>query len=200
MSRAGSYRYLVFNKPYGVLSSFTDPDGRQTLADYIQVPSVYSAGRLDRDSEGLLLLTSDPSLFHRITDPRYKMWKEYWVQVEWIPSEDALTSLRRGVLVKGKMTRQADVILMAEPKLWPRTVPIRVRKHIPTAWLRIRIQEGMNRQIRRMTAAIGYPTLRIVRIGIGPIRLGDLQPGEWRELTNKEVAELPAIYPTSASE
>ncbi len=184
-------RYLAFNKPYGVLSSFTDTDGRQTLADYIQIPSVYAAGRLDRDSEGLLFLTSDKSLHHHITDPRYKMWKEYWVQVERIPSKDALISLRRGVLVKGKMTRRADVTLMvSEPKLWARAVPIRVRKHIPTVWLRIRIQEGMNRQIRRMTAAVGYPTLRVVRIGIGPISLGNLQPGEWRELTEEDVAVL----------
>ncbi|GJL66473.1 MAG: ribosomal large subunit pseudouridine synthase E [Nitrospirales bacterium] len=199
MSDACLPRYLVFNKPYGVLSSFTDPDGRQTLAEYIPIPSVYAAGRLDRDSEGLLFLTSDTSLLHRITDPRYKMWKEYWVQVERIPSEDALIALRRGVLVKGKMTRRADVMLMgSDPKLWPRTVPIRVRKHIPTAWLRIRIQEGMNRQIRRMTAAVGYPTLRVVRVGIGPIRLRGLQPGEWRELTNEEVVELPAIYACSS--
>ncbi|WP_447970306.1 pseudouridine synthase [Nitrospira sp. M1] len=196
MSRAYSYRYLVFNKPYGVLSSFTDPDGRQTLADYIQVPSVYSAGRLDRDSEGLLLLTSDASLLHHITDPRYKLWKEYWAQVEQMPSNEALASLRRGVLVKGKRTRPAEVsMMMSEPQVWSRAVPIRFRKHIPTTWLRIRIQEGMNRQIRRMTAGVGHPTLRLIRVGIGPITLGGLQPGEWRELTKGDVASLEAAYP-----
>ena len=187
-------RYLVFNKPYGILTAFTDQAGRTTLAKFIQIPFVYAAGRLDRDSEGLLLLTSDTRLLHRITDPRYKMWKEYWVQVERRPSEAALTALREGVRVKGRVTRSARVdVLSAEPALWPRTVPIRFRKNVPTAWLRVQIQEGLNRQIRRMTAAVGHPTLRLVRIRIGPIRLEDLQPGEWRELTKTEVKDLGGL-------
>ena len=189
--RPSMHSYLAFNKPYGVLSSFTDPDGRPTLAKYIQDTSVYSAGRLDRDSEGLLLLTSDSQLLHRITDPRYKVWKEYWAQVERIPSDQALIDLRRGVKVKGQVTRQAKVdVLSVDPQLWPRDVPIRFRKNVPTGWLRIQVQEGLNRQIRRMTAAIGHPTLRLVRVGIGPVHIGGLQPGEWRSLTLEEVAVL----------
>ena len=188
-----THHYLVFNKPYGVLSSFTDPEGRLTLAKYIQIPSVYSAGRLDRDSEGLLLLTSDAQLLHRVTDPRYTLWKEYWAQVERSPSEHSLEWLRHGITVKGKMTRPAKVeVLSSEPRLWPRSVPIRFRKNIPTVWLRVHIQEGMNRQIRRMTASIGHPTLRLVRVAIGPIHLEGLQPGEWRELTKNEVTALRA--------
>ncbi len=188
-------RYIVFNKPYGVLSSFTDTGGRPTLAQYIQIPSVYSAGRLDQDSEGLMCLTSDAQLLHQITDPRYKLWKEYWVQVERVPSTEALASLRQGVSVKGKLTRAAKVeVLPADPKLWPRTVPIRFRKNVPTVWLRIHIQEGLNRQIRRMTAAVGHPTLRLVRVGIGPMNLGCLQPGEWRDLTNEEVVLLREAF------
>ena len=183
--------YLILNKPYGVLSSFTDPEGRRTLANYISIPSVYAAGRLDRDSEGLLLLTSDPQLLHQVTDPRYKLWKEYWAQVERHPTAQALECLRTGVTVKGKRTRPAKVeVLLSEPQVWPRTVPIRFREHIPTVWLRIEIQEGLNRQIRRMTASIGHPTLRLIRVGIGPIRLQSLQPGEWRELTKGEVEVL----------
>ena len=194
------YSYLAFNKPYGVLSSFTDPDERPTLTKYIQVPSVYSAGRLDRDSEGLLLLTSDPCLLHRITDPRYKLWKEYWVQVERLPSETALSFLRKGVMVKGKLTRPARVgMLSTEPFLWPRAVPIRYRKNVPTAWLRVKIQEGLNRQIRRMTAAVGHPTLRLVRVGIGPVNLDGLHPGEWRYLTKEEVVGLRAASLTRPS-
>ena len=191
VSDTSPHPYLIFNKPYDVLSSFTDVDGRPTLAKYIQKPSVYSAGRLDRDSEGLLFLTSDAYFLHRITDPRYKLWKEYWVQVERKPSAEALTRLRQGVHVKGKMTQPAKVDLLSpEPELWPRAVPIRFRKNISTIWLRIRIQEGLNRQIRRMTATVGHPTLRLVRVGIGPLILGNLQPGEWRNLTRQEVNVL----------
>ncbi len=196
-----SHSYLALNKPYGVLSSFTDPKRRPTLAKYIQDPSVYSAGRLDRDSEGLLLLTSDGQLLHRITDPRYKVWKEYWTQVERIPSFQALAELRRGVMIKGKITRPAKVeVLPKQPQLWSRDSPIRFRKNVPTVWLRIQIQEGLNRQIRRMTAAVGHPTLRLVRVRIGPLQIGGLQPGEWRLLTMEEVSALCRTDPKQSAE
>ncbi|MCA9471261.1 MAG: pseudouridine synthase [Nitrospirales bacterium] len=185
------HKYLVFNKPYGILSSFTDSDGRPTLAQYIKTPYVYAAGRLDLDSEGLLLLTSDARLRHRITDPRYKVWKTYWVQVERVPTEEALSTLRSGVFLKGKKTRPAKVKrLSSEPCLWPRAVPIRYRKHVPTEWLQIEIREGVNRQIRRMTATVGYPTLRLARVRIGSLYLEHLQPGESREMTKEEVDAL----------
>jgi 23S rRNA pseudouridine2457 synthase len=186
-----SPRTLAFNKFYGVLPCFTDPEGRPTLADYVKVPGVYAAGRLDRDSEGLMLLTSDGALAHHITDPRHQLLKVYWTQVERIPSEEALAKLRKGVLIGGKRTRPADVrVLTEEPTLPDRPVPIRFRKSVPTAWLEITIQEGMNRQVRRMTAAVGHPTLRLIRVAIGPITLGDLQPGQWRELTPDEIAQI----------
>ncbi len=189
-----SHSYIIFNKPYDILSSFTDSLGRRTLSHYISVPSVYSAGRLDRDSEGLMLLTSDGQLLHRITDPQYKLWKEYWVQIERFPSEQVLAHLCDGVKLKGQMTRPAKVeILSSSPVLWPRSTPIRFRKNVPTVWIRFQIREGLNRQIRRMTAAVGHPTLRLVRVGIGSITLGNLQPGEWRNLTRQEVNGLRKI-------
>lgn len=185
-------RTIVFNKPYGVLPCFTDPDGRPTLADYIDLPGVYAAGRLDLDSEGLLLLTSDGTLAHHITDPQHKLPKLYLVQVERIPTEAALEQLRKGLLLNGKKTRPAEVRLLADdPQLPDRPVPIRFRKNVSTAWVEIILREGLNRQVRRMTAAVGHPTLRLVRIAIGPIVLGDLQPGQWRDLTSREIA---AIY------
>ncbi len=178
-------------KPYGVLSCFTDPDGRPTLADYVQVSGVYAAGRLDRDSEGLLLLTSNGRLAHRITDPRHKLPKVYWVQVERVPDEAALARLRAGVMLQGRKTKPAGVrLLPEEPSLPPRPVPIRFRKSVPTCWLEISLQEGINRQVRRMTASVGHPALRLVRVAIGPIRLDTLQPGEWRDLSPAEVANL----------
>lgn len=184
-------RTLIFCKPYKVLSSFTDPEGRPVLQDYVPVPEIYAAGRLDYDSEGLLLLTSDGRLAHQITHPRYKLKKVYLVQVENIPTEAALEPLRRGVLVKGARTKPARVeLLPAEPHIFPRSEPIRYRAHIPTAWLKITLQEGRKRQIRHMTAAVGYPTLRLIRIAIGPITLGNLQPGQWRDLTKKELTAL----------
>lgn len=184
-------RYLLFYKPYGVLCSFTDPEGRSTLADYIPVPGVYAAGRLDQDSEGLLLLTDDGDLAHRLTHPRFKLPKTYLVQVEHVPSAEALAALRTGVPVKGEMLAAAEVELLAdEPDLPPRGVPIRHRPSIPTAWLRIVLREGKKRQIRHMTAAVGHPTLRLVRIAIGPLTLTGLQPGQWRDLT---LAELNAL-------
>ena len=174
-------QHVVFHKPYGVLSKFTDAEGRPTLAAYVNVPGVYPAGRLDMDSEGLLLLTSDGNLAARLTSPSYKVSKTYLVQVERIPDEAALVQLRRGVLVRGKQTRPADVCLLSEePVVHPRVIPIRFRKSVPTAWLRVQIHEGMNRQIRRMTAQVGHPTLRVIRVAIGALHLGSLSPGEWR--------------------
>ena len=184
-------RTLVFNKPYDVLPCFTDPDGRPTLGDYIDVPGVYAAGRLDRDSEGLLLLTSDGALAHRITDPEHHLPKIYFVQVERIPDAAAVERLQQGVVVGGRRTKPARARLLLEaPSIPERPVPIRFRKHVPTAWLELTLREGMNRQVRRMTAAVGHPTLRLVRVAIGPISLGALLPGEWRELTRAETAEM----------
>ncbi len=182
---------LAFYKPYGVLSCFTDPEGHATLADFISIRGVYPAGRLDHDTEGLLVLTSDGALAHCITDPRHELPKIYLVQVERVPDDAALASLRRGVLLKGRRTRPAEVELLPEaPGLPPRPVPIRFRKSVPTAWLKVTLREGQNRQIRRMTAAVGHPTLRLVRVAVGPVTLGDLQPGQWRELKGSELAGL----------
>ena len=184
-------RTLVFNKPYDVLPCFTDPEGRQTLGDYIDVSGVYAAGRLDRDSEGLLLLTSDGALAHRITDPEHHLPKVYLVQVEHIPDAAAVERLQQGVVVGGRRTKPARARLLLEaPQIPERPVPIRFRKHVPTAWLELTLREGMNRQVRRMTAAVGHPTLRLVRVAIGPITLGALLPGQWRELTKAETAEI----------
>lgn len=175
-------RLLCFNKPYGVLSQFT-PEGRwQGLKDWIDVPGVYVAGRLDADSEGLLLLTNDGRLQARIADPRFKMEKTYWVQVEGLPDEAALQRLREGVRLKDGMTQPARVRrLEPVPALWPRDPPIRVRPSIPDCWIELAIREGRNRQVRRMTAAVGHPTLRLVRAAIGPYSLQGLEPGQWRE-------------------
>jgi pseudouridine synthase len=182
---------LALFKPYDVLTKFTDDEGRATLADYVSVPGVYPAGRLDRDSEGLLLLTDDARLAARITNPHHELEKVYLAQVERIPTEEALQKLREGVKIQEYQTRPAKAELLAEePNLPPRPVPIRFRQNIPTAWIRLTIREGKNRQVRRMTAAVGHPTLRLVRVAIGPIELGDLQPGEWRELTSQEVRSL----------
>lgn len=189
------HRTLIFCKPYRVMTSFTDSEGRPSVGDYVDVPDVYAAGRLDYDSEGLLLLTSDGKLAHRITHPRHKLKKVYLAQVENIPSIKALSQLRHGVVIKGQRTRPANIQLLAqEPQLFPRSVPIRYRKNIPTAWLKITLQEGRKRQVRRMTAAVGHPTLRLVRIAIGPISLGNLQPGQWRDLTPAEQKALWAGF------
>lgn len=196
----GLSRTIAFHKPYGVLPCFTDPEGRPTLADYVELPGVYAAGRLDRDSEGLMLLTSDGSLAHRITDPQHKLPKVYLVQVERIPDEQALEQLRRGVSLSGARTRPAEVRrLTGEPDLPDRSVPIRFRKMVPTCWIELTIREGMNRQVRRMTAAVGHPTLRLVRVAIGPVGLGDLAPGTWRELTAEEVRSIRHIESTVRS-
>lgn len=176
-------RLILFNKPYGVLSQFT-PEGRwRGLADLIPVKGVYVAGRLDADSEGLLLLTDDGRLQARIADPRHKLEKTYWAQVEGSPEDADLEPLRRGIRLSDFTARPAKVRCIEEPAgLWQRDPPIRYRQAIPTAWLEIRISEGKNRQVRRMTAAIGYPTLRLVRQGIGRATLAGLAPGEWRQL------------------
>ncbi|MEZ4681191.1 MAG: pseudouridine synthase [Caldilineaceae bacterium] len=175
-------RLLLFNKPYQVLTKFTDQDGRATLADYITVPNVYPAGRLDHDSEGLLVLTNAGWLQALISEPRHKLPKTYWVQVEGIPTQTALDQLARGVQLKDGLTAPARVRVMSPPTIWPRTPPIRVRKTIPDSWLELTISEGRNRQVRRMTAAVGYPTLRLIRWSVGPWTVADLQPGDWREL------------------
>ncbi len=174
-------RLILFNKPYGVLSQFTPADGHPSLADYIPVPGVYAAGRLDRDSEGLLILTDDGRLQHALTDPRRQKRKTYWVQVEGVPSHKALELLRQGVDLGDFVTRPAKVRRIPEPaELWPRNPPIRYRKSIPTSWLEITLTEGKNRQVRRMTAKVGYPTLRLVRWAIEDWTLAGLAPGEWR--------------------
>jgi len=182
---------LAFNKPYDVLCRFTDEAGRPTLADYIDVPGVYPAGRLDRDSEGLLILTDDGRLQQRIASPHYKLPKVYLAQVERIPGPDALRMLASGVRLQDYVTAPAQVRLLSEePNLPPRSTPIRFRKTVPTAWLQITLYEGRNRQVRRMTAAVGHPTLRLVRVAIGPISLGELASGSWRMLTSADVRSL----------
>jgi len=174
---------ILFNKPYGVLTQFTDNTGRSTLKDYIDIKDVYPAGRLDKDSEGLMILTGDGLLQHRISHPRTKMEKTYWVQVEGIPDETALVSLREGIKLQDGMTRPAKVRIIPEPDVWPRHPPVRFRAKIPTTWLELKITEGKNRQGRRMTAAVGIPTLRLIRSAIGPWALDGLSPGQWKSVT-----------------
>jgi 23S rRNA pseudouridine2457 synthase len=183
-------RYLVLNKPFNVLSTFTDPAGRPTLKDYVPVPGVYAAGRLDFDSEGLLLLTDDGALIHRLTDPRYEHPKTYYVQVEGVVTETAVAALREGVVLRGERTRPAQADVIPDPGLPPRPVP--VRAYHPTSWLKVVLREGKKRQLRRMTAAVGFPVLRLVRVALGPLTLGDLAPGHWRELIPYEVQRLRA--------
>ena len=184
-------RLILLNKPYGVLCQFTDEAGRATLKDCVAVPGVYAAGRLDTDSEGALLLTDDGPLQHRIADPRHKQPKTYLVQVEGEPDEAALARLRAGLDLGDFRTRPCGARAVREPDwLWPRDPPVRFRKSVPTSWLEIVLREGKNRQVRRMTAKVGFPTLRLIRIAIGPWRLDGLLPGQWREL---EAAELVAV-------
>jgi pseudouridine synthase len=182
---------IRFWKPYDVLTKFTDNQGRVTLADYIDLPNIYAAGRLDRDSEGLLLLTDSGQLNQRLTDPKFEHPRTYWVQVERIPDDHALEQLRRGVEIQGKHTRPAQVrLLTTAPDLPARPVPIRFRKNVPDCWLEMVLTEGRNRQVRRMTAAVGHPTLRLVRWAIGPITLAGLAPGQWERVSEDQVLAL----------
>lgn len=174
-------RVLLFNKPYRVLCQFSPSGDKQTLADYIDTQHIYPAGRLDYDSEGLLVLTDDGRLQHRLTDPKYKITKTYWAQVEGVPDQTALDGLRRGVMLGDGPALPAKANVIDEPAgLWPRIPPIRYRKVIPTSWIELVIREGRNRQVRRMTAAVGHPTLRLIRSQVGSWTLNDLKPGAWR--------------------
>jgi 23S rRNA pseudouridine2457 synthase len=196
------YRYILFYKPYGVLCQFTqDTPTRSTLKDYISIPDVYPVGRLDWDSEGLLLLTNHGQLQHRLCDPRFGHERTYWVQVEWIPDAAAVQKLEAGVIIQDYHTRPAKVkLLSAEPILPERDPPIRFRKNVPTAWLEMVLTEGKNRQVRRMTAAVGFPTLRLVRVAIAHLHLDNLKPGQWRDLTQQEIKSLHNLtFPNRSS-
>ena len=187
------HRHIIFHKPYGVLTQFTESgeSTKPTLKTFISVPDVYAVGRLDQDSEGLVFLTSDGLLQHKLSDPKFDHPKTYWVQVEGVPDNRALLELAGGVMIQGYRTRPAQVrLLSAEPDVAPRSPPVRFRKSIPTAWIELRITEGRNRQVRRMTAAVGFPTLRLIRVAIATLRLDGLAPGEWRDL---KPAELGAV-------
>ncbi len=185
------YKYFILNKPYGILSQFTDKDGRKTLADLFNFPKdVFPVGRLDFDSEGLLLLTNDKALTNFLLNPKQQHEREYFVQVEKIPAEDDLEKLRRGVIIQNIKTLPAKVKMINEPPFPPRIPPIRERKNIPTSWISLTIIEGRNRQVRKMTASIGYPTLRLIRVRIKNISLGNLLPGSVRELSQIEIEKL----------
>ncbi len=174
-------KIILFNKPFNTLTQFTDNEGRDTLANYIDIPKVYSAGRLDKDSEGLLLLTDDGKLQHKISHPKHKEWKTYWVQVEGTIDQDAINKLKRGVQLKDGKTKPAKCKPICEPDaLWERTPPVRYRANIPTSWIELSIHEGKNRQVRRMTAAVGFPTLRLIRYSIGNWTIDNIHPGKFK--------------------
>jgi 23S rRNA pseudouridine2457 synthase len=175
-------KLILFNKPFGVLSQFTSSLGIETLASYISVPGVYAAGRLDKDSEGLLVLTDDGALQDKIASPKHKMSKTYWAQVEGVASQEAISALCAGVRLKDGMTKPAKARAIDEPSVWPRTPPIRERKSIPTSWIELSIREGRNRQVRRMTAAVGFPTLRLIRFSVGDWNVEGIESGQFREL------------------
>ncbi len=175
---------LLFNKPFGVLSQFTDESNRETLSNYIDIKKVYPAGRLDLDSEGLLILTDDGQLQQRLSDPKFDKKKTYWAQVEGEPTDKSIAQLEQGVTIAKCMTRPATARRINEPKLWKRNPPIRYRKAIPTTWIELTLTEGRNRQVRKMTAAVGHPTLRLVRHSIGELSIDGLSPGEWRMIEN----------------
>lgn len=174
-------RVILLNKPFGVLSQFTSQLGHETLADYVDVPGVYAAGRLDKTSEGLLVLTDDGALQARIASPKHKMPKTYWAQVEREVTDEALEKLRAGVKLKDGWTKPAEARRLEAPQIWARNPPIRERKSIPTSWIELVLREGKNRQVRRMTASVGFPTLRLVRVAVGPWRVDGLGPGQWIE-------------------
>ena len=189
-------RYILLNKPFDVLCQFSDPgssregEGPVTLAKYVPIPDVYPAGRLDRDSEGLVLLTDDGPLQHRLTDPRWGHPRTYWVQVEGLVTAEAFQMLARGVEIQNYRTLPAQAQAMGEPDIPPRNPHIRFRKNIPTSWLELTLTEGRNRQVRRMTARVGFPTLRLIRFALGPLNLKGLAAGEWRNLTASETASI----------
>lgn len=193
MERSERRKYILFNKPYGVLSQFTAEGAWRGLRDFGPFPGdVYAAGRLDADSEGLLLLTNDNRLKHYLTDPGFEHTRKYLAQVERVPDEQALETLRRGVMIEGKKTKPAFArLLEEEPSVPERPVPIRFRKHVPTAWIALTLTEGRNRQVRKMTAAVGHPTLRLIRVAIGHLTLDGLEPGAWRECTDDEIRQFP---------
>jgi len=184
-------QYILLNKPFEVLTQFTDENGRATLKDFVPLSNIYPVGRLDYDSEGLVLLTDDKILQHRLSDPKFKIEKTYWAQVEGIPSPEALTQLQTGIYLKNIKTAPAKArLLTEEPQVWERSKPIRFRQNIPTAWIELKLTQGMNRQVRKMTAAVGFPTLRLIRVSIGPLVLDNLAPGQYRALTPAEIHTL----------
>ena len=189
-------KIILFNKPFNVLSQFTDGEGRETLSSYVDLKDVYPAGRLDRDSEGLLLLTDDGRIQHMISHPRHKMDKTYWVQVEGLISTDACSALLQGVQLKDGPAKAVAAKPMAEPVVWDRDPPVRERKSVPTSWLKLIIDEGRNRQVRRMTAAVGFPTLRLIRYGVGDWTIDNILPGQWREgeITRSLLNELSSPH------
>ncbi|WP_455220688.1 pseudouridine synthase [Kaarinaea lacus] len=186
---------VLFNKPFNVLCQFTDQDDRETLADYIPVKHMYPAGRLDRDSEGLLLLTDHGKLQNLIASPTFKLPKTYWAQVEGNIDDQAIALLQAGIELNDGMTAPARATIVDEPQVWPRDPPIRERKLIPTSWLELTITEGRNRQVRRMTAAVGFPTLRLIRVAVGPWALGDLQPGQYQVITDEQLVKTLSKLP-----